>query len=208
MLSLVQAIARQTATREPEDFIGCFAERIRALAAGQDLLIRNEWQGVDVEDLVRAQLAYFADLIGTRIVVDGPRLRLKPASAQAIGLALHELATNAGKYGALSTDSGRVHIFWQTDGDALTMSWTERDGPPVSAPERRGFGTTVIETMANHSLDGAVDLDYAPSGLSWRLTCPAANALERRHSRPASPPFSCTQVGLGERYRLSDAASN
>jgi PAS domain S-box-containing protein len=185
MLSLVQAIARQTATREPEDFIGCFAERIRALAAGQDLLIRNEWQGVDVEDLVRAQLAHFADLIGTRIVVDGPRLRLKPASAQAIGLALHELATNAGKYGALSTDSGRVHIFWQTDGDALTMSWTERDGPPVSAPERRGFGTTVIETMANHSLDGAVDLDYAPSGLSWRLTCPAANALERRHSRPA-----------------------
>jgi two-component sensor histidine kinase len=60
------------------------------------------------------------------------------------------------------------------------MSWTERDGPPVSAPKRRGFGTTVIETMANHSLDGTVDLDYAPSGVTWRLTCPAANALERR----------------------------
>jgi two-component sensor histidine kinase len=75
-----------------------------------------------------------------------------------------------------------VHIFWRTDGDALTMSWTERDGPPVSAPERRGFGTTVIETMANHSLNGAVDLDYAPLGLSWRLTCPATNALERSHS--------------------------
>jgi two-component sensor histidine kinase len=185
MLSLVQAIARQTTTREPEEFIGCFAERIRALAAGQDLLIRNEWQGVDVEDLVRAQLAHFADLIGTRIVVDGPRLRLKPASAQAIGLALHELATNAGKYGALSMEMGRVDVRWASDGDTFTMSWTERDGPPVSAPGRRGFGTTVIETMANHSLDGAVDLDYAPSGLSWRLTCPAANALERRQSRPA-----------------------
>jgi two-component sensor histidine kinase len=185
MLSLVQAIARQTANREPEDFIGCFAERIRALAAGQDLLIRNEWQGVDVEDLVRAQLAHFAGLIGSRIIVDGPPLRLKPASAQAIGLALHELATNAGKYGALSTDRGCVHIFWRTDSDVLTMSWTERDGPPVYAPQRRGFGTTVIETMANHSLDGAVDLDYAPSGLFWRLTCPSANALERGHSRPA-----------------------
>jgi PAS domain S-box-containing protein len=185
MLSVVQAIARQTATREPEDFIGCFAERIQALAAGQDLLIRNEWQGVDVEDLVRTQLAHFAGLIGTRIVVDGSRLRLKPASAQAIGLALHELATNAGKYGALSMDMGRVDVRWGSDGDTFTMSWTERDGPPVSAPERRGFGTTVIEKMANHSLDGAVDLDYAPSGLSWRLTCPAANALERRHSRPA-----------------------
>jgi PAS domain S-box-containing protein len=183
MLSLVQAIARQTAAREPEDFIGCFAERIQALAASQDLLIRNEWQGVDVEDLVRAQLAHFVDLIGSRIVVDGLPLRLKPTSAQAIGLALHELATNAGKYGALSTDKGRVNVCWGAADGTLTMSWTERDGPRVSAPKWRGFGTTVIETMANHTLDGTVDLDYAPSGVTWRLTCPAANALERRESR-------------------------
>jgi PAS domain S-box-containing protein len=185
MLSLVQAIARQTAARESEDFIGCFAERIQALAASQDLLIRNEWQGVDVEDLVRAQLAHFADLIGSRIFVDGPQLRLKPASAQAIGLALHELATNAGKYGALSTDKGHVEVCWEIESDTLTMNWLERDGPPVSPPERRGFGTTVIETMATHSLDGAVDLDYAPSGVTWRLACPAANALERRGSTAA-----------------------
>jgi PAS domain S-box-containing protein len=178
MLSLVQAIARQTAAREPEDFIGCFAQRIQALAASQDLLIRNEWQGVDVEDLVRAQLAHFADLIGSRIVVDGPPLRLKPTSAQAIGLALHELSTNAGKYGALSTDKGRVDVCWGAADGTLIISWTERDGPPVSAPKRRGFGSTVIETMANHSLDGTVDFDYAPSGVTWRLTCPAANALE------------------------------
>jgi two-component sensor histidine kinase len=134
---------------------------------------------------VRAQLAHFADLIGSRIVVDGPRLRLKPASAQAIGLALHELATNAGKYGALSMDKGHVDICWEIESDVLIMSWTERDGPPVSKPKQRGFGTTVIETMANHSLDGAVDLDYAPSGVTWRLACPAANALERREIRPA-----------------------
>jgi PAS domain S-box-containing protein len=183
MLSLVQAIARQTATRQPDDFIGCFAERIQALAANQDLLIRNDWQGVDVEDLVRAQLAHFVDLIGSRIVVDGPQLRLKPASAQAIGLALHELATNAGKYGALSTDKGRVDVCWGTADGTLIMSWSERDGPPVAAPKRRGFGTTVIETMATHSLDGAVDLDYSPSGLTWHLACPATNALERGEGR-------------------------
>jgi two-component sensor histidine kinase len=101
-----------------------------------------------------------------------------PASAQAIGLALHELATNAGKYGALSTDKGRIAIRWGTDGDDLIMSWTERGGPPVSAPKQGGFGTVVTKAMAESSVDGAVDLDYAPSGLTWRLTCPAANALE------------------------------
>jgi PAS domain S-box-containing protein len=178
MLSLVHAIARQTAAREPEDFIERFTERIQALAANQDLLVRNEWQGIDVEDLVHAQLAHFADLAGSRIAVHGAKLRLKASTAQTIGLALHELATNAGKYGALSTDKGRVDICWGTDGDTLTMSWTEHEGPPVSAPKRCGFGTTVMETMAERGVDGKVDLDYAPSGLTWRLTCPTANALE------------------------------
>jgi two-component sensor histidine kinase len=180
MLSVVDSIAHQTATRSPEDFIERFSERIQALSANQDLLVRNEWNGVEIADLARAQLAHFADLIGSRIVVRGPRLRLKAASAQAIGLALHELATNAGKYGALSTDAGRVEVRWASDGDTLAMSWTERDGPPVSAPKRRGFGTIVMEMMAERSVDGKVDLDYASSGLIWRLTCPAANALEPR----------------------------
>jgi PAS domain S-box-containing protein len=178
MLSVVDAIAHQTATKSPEDFVERFSERIQALSANQDLLIRNEWNGVEIEDLARAQLAHFADLIGSRIAVRGPKLRLKAASAQAIGLALHELATNAGKYGALSTDTGRVDVCWGIDGDTFTMSWIEREGPPVSAPKRRGFGSVVMEAMVARSVGGAVDLDYAPSGLTWRLTCPAANALE------------------------------
>ena len=178
MLSLVQAIARQTAAREPEDFIGRFTERIQALAANQDLLIRNEWQGVDVEDLTRAQLAHFADLVGSRIAVGGPKLRLNATAAQAIGLTLHELATNAGKYGALSVDAGHVDVDWRVDGDIFAMSWTEWSGPPVSPPERRGFGSTVIASITKRTVDGEVELDYAPSGLVWRLTCPAANALE------------------------------
>jgi PAS domain S-box-containing protein len=177
MLTVVDAIAHQTATARPEDFIERFSERIKALAANQDLLIRNEWQGVEIADLVRGQLAPFASLIG-RIAVHGPKLRLKPAAAQAIGLALHELATNAAKYGALSTDKGRVDLTWRIVGDACTMSWIECGGPLVSAPKQRGFGTTVMQAMAERSVDGVVDLDYAPSGATWRLTCPAANVLE------------------------------
>jgi PAS domain S-box-containing protein len=181
MLSVVDSIAHQTAARSPEDFVERFSERIQALSANQDLLVRNEWQGVDVEDLVRAQLAHFADLVDSRIGVRGPKLRLNPASAQAIGLALHELATNAGKYGALSTDRGRVDVGWgMTDGGMFMMSWNEREGPLVTAPRRRGFGTTVMEAMSGRSVGGTVDLDYAPSGVAWRLTCPAANVLESR----------------------------
>jgi PAS domain S-box-containing protein len=177
MLSVVDAIARQTAARNPEDFIERFSERLQALSANQDLLIRNEWHGVEIRDLVCAQLAHFADVIGTRIAVHGPRLRLNPASGQAIGLALHELATNSGKYGALSADTGRLDISWASDGDTFTMGWTESGGPAVSAPQRRGFGSIVMKEMVGRSVGGEVDLDYAPSGLSWRLTCPAANAL-------------------------------
>jgi PAS domain S-box-containing protein len=197
MLSVVDAIAHQTATRNPEDFVERFSERIQALSANQDLLVRNEWNGVEIEDLVCAQLALFADLIGFRIAVHGPKLRLKPAAAQAIGLALHELATNAGKYGALSTDTGRVDVRWGTGGDIFSMSWTERDGPPVSVPTRRGFGTIVMEAMAERSVDGRVDLDYAPSGVTWRLTCPAANALEPSEREQNS----------GERENRSDGAT-
>jgi PAS domain S-box-containing protein len=178
MLSVVDAIAHQTATKSPEDFIERFSERIQALSANQDLLVRNEWRGVDAEDLVRAQLAPFAELIGSRIALHDSKVRLNAASAQAIGLALHELVTNAGKYGALSTDKGRVDIGWRTDGGAFTMSWTEREGPPVLTPERRGFGTIVMGQMTERSVNGRVDLEYAPSGVTWRLTCPAANALE------------------------------
>jgi PAS domain S-box-containing protein len=178
MLSVVHAIARQTAAKNSEDFIKRFSERIQALSANHDLLVRNEWNGVEIEDLVRAQLAPFSDLIGSRIAVNGPKLRLKAASAQAVGLVLHELATNAGKYGALSTDEGRVDVRWGIEGNTFSMSWIESDGPPVSAPERRGFGTMVMEAMAEHSVDGAVDLDYAPSGLTWRLTCSVASALD------------------------------
>jgi two-component sensor histidine kinase len=110
--------------------------------------------------------------------VHGPKLHLNAAAAEAVGLALHELATNAGKYGAMSTDDGQVDVGWRLGGDALAMTWTEPGGPPMQAPDHRGFGTIVIESLARQALGGEVRLDYARSGLAWQLTCPAVNALE------------------------------
>jgi two-component sensor histidine kinase/PAS domain-containing protein len=181
MLSVVDAIAHQTARSPqngPDDFIKRFSERIQSLSASQDLLLRTEWKGVEITGLVHAQLAHFADLIGTRISAEGPKLRLKAATAQAIGLALHELATNAGKYGALSTKTGRVEIRWGIGGGDFTLAWSESGGPPVTPPKRRGFGSVVMGVMAERSVGGTVALDYAPAGVTWRLTCPAADALE------------------------------
>jgi two-component sensor histidine kinase len=139
---------------------------------------------------VRAQLAHFGPILDSRIIVHGPDLTMTAAAAQAIGMALHELATNAGKYGALSNDTGHVNIAWGLEradagGERFKMDWSESGGPTVVPPTRRGFGSTIINTMAKSSLGGEVKLDYAPSGLMWQLTCPAANALERKHSRPA-----------------------
>jgi two-component sensor histidine kinase len=106
ILNVVYAIARQTAAKNPEDFVERFSERIQELSANQDLLVRNEWNRVEIEDLVRTRFVPFVDLIGSRIAVQGPKMGLKADSARAIGLALHELATYAGKYGALSTRNG------------------------------------------------------------------------------------------------------
>ncbi len=180
MLSVVLSIARQTAASDTAEFIKHFSARIQALSANQDLLIKSDWRGVDLEDLVRAQLAHFVDLIGTRIAVDGPQVRLAAAAAQSIGIALHELATNAGKYGALSGERGRVEIDWRLNGDEFTIGWAECEGPSVEAPKRHGFGSTVISMVAKASVDGDVELDYAPSGLIWRLKCSADKVLEQR----------------------------
>lgn len=188
LLGLVQAIARQTAATNPKDFLERFTDRVQALSANQDLLVQNSWHGVDIDDLVRAQLSHFADLVGTRIELFGPKLRLTAAAAQAIGLALHELATNAGKYGALSNASGRVDIHWRIEGDRLHMRWAERGGPPVAPPPRKGFGTTVIDTMARLTVAGTVDLSYAPAGLTWQLDCPADRALEPGHAPDRTEP--------------------
>ena len=183
MLALVQAIARQTVAADPQNFIERFGERVRALSASQDLLVKTKWKGVNLADLVRSQLAHFKDAIDTRIELRGPPVFISASAAQTIGMALHELATNAGKYGALSAGEGRVGIAWnleRPDGseDRFVMSWREHGGPPVKAPTVTGFGSTVISRMAKMSLDADVELTYPPEGLRWRLECPAGKILE------------------------------
>jgi two-component sensor histidine kinase len=179
ILSVVQAIAKQTAISTPDEFLIRFSERLQTLAASHDLLVRSRWQGVEICDLIRAQLAHFEELLGSRIKLDGPSFQLLAAPAQTLGMIVHELATNAAKYGALSNDSGQVEVCWDATGDVFTISWTERGGPNVVAPNRRGFGSIVVKTMAESSLDGDVDFDFAPTGLRWRAVCPASSVLDK-----------------------------
>jgi len=183
MLSIVLAIVRQTVAATPEEFKERFMRRIEALATHHDLLVNSQWRSIDLSTLIRAQLAHFEDLFRKRILFDGAQLNLSPAAAQSISMAVHEMATNAIKYGALSGQTGHVEIAWEVEsGDAdecrFTISWIERDGPPIIAPTRLGFGTKVIKDMIELGFDGEVKLDYEPSGLSWRLVCPVTKILE------------------------------
>ena len=183
ILSVVQAIARQTVSTSPEDFVPRFSERVRALAASHDLLVKYQWQGIDISDLLRAQLAPFDGLMNTRIVLEGLPFRVSAKAAQVIGMVLHELATNASKHGALSNQVGRVEIDWHAENAEpegyFSITWIESGGPTVVAGARRGFGSTVIKGMIELSLEGRVDLEFPRSGLIWRLTCPLAKVRDK-----------------------------
>jgi PAS domain S-box-containing protein len=181
LLAVVQAVAYQTAKHgNPATFVARLSDRIAGLAAGQDLLVKNQWQGVDLSDLVEAQLAHFKDLIGTRVLLDGRPARLTAEAAQGIGMALHELATNSAKYGALSNGTGRVNIVWHVTADTkpeFSMSWQEDGGPKVTVPTRKGFGQIVIGRMAEAAVQGVAEITFQERGVSWNLSAPVQNAL-------------------------------
>jgi PAS domain S-box-containing protein len=178
LLAVIQSIARQTARHSGsiESFLDQFAARTQALATSHDLLVQESWYGASLSELVRLQLGHYLDHRAPDITMEGPSIVLKPEAAQGLGLALHELATNAAKHGALSTPSGRVTIEWRrlspTEGYGLELIWTERGGPPVTAPARRGFGSLVIEQNLARSLNADVDLTFAPDGLRCRVRVP------------------------------------
>jgi two-component sensor histidine kinase len=193
VLSVVQAMAHQTQAGLHQEFVSEFEERIRGLSASYDLLVNSQWQNVPLVELVRTQLAHFGDLMNNRIAVRGPDFWVTSAAAQTIGMALHELATNAGKYGALSTDAGHVDIAWRLertadDGHRFTMEWSERGGPTVMAPTRHGFGWTVLCQMTKMLLGADVTLEFAPAGVVWRLACPANRV--RESEEPRQPEFA------------------
>ena len=178
LLAVVQSVAIQTARNQrPDEFLAAFSDRLKSLAVSHDLLVNSNWQAVEIGELVRSQLAHFVDLFSRRIHFNGPSTGLTPGAAQAIGLALHELVTNASKYGALSTPEGTVTIDWSVDRHQtpphFTMRWKESGGPPVKEPDRRGFGHSVLVNMAAYMLEAEVSLEYPPDGILWKMAAPA-----------------------------------
>lgn len=189
MLMLVDAVARQTVSTSSKDFLDRFGQRIRALAASQDLLIQTDRDSADIASLIKTQLLHFADLVGGRIILDGPAVEVAPGAVQTLGMAMHELATNAAKYGALSNAEGRVAISWaiggSAGGESFSMSWTEEKGPRVTAPTRTGFGSRVAKTMVAKALRAKVETDFPETGFVWALRCPlSAIAIETPEEKP------------------------
>jgi len=182
LLAVVQAVARLSASGgDPATFVQRLSERIGAICASHDLLVRSDWHGVQMMELVEVQLANFKDMIGTRLLLDGPPSMLTGAAAQSIGMALHELNTNAAKHGALSNGEGRVRISWQvTDAKEpmFEMCWLEEGGPKVARPDRMGFGHTVLGSMARMAVAGTAEVEFRESGICWRLSAPVATTLQ------------------------------
>lgn len=178
MLSLIQAIARQTALNSPDDFMKRFSERLAALATNQDMLVRGNWKSIDLQELVQGQLAHFSEALESRIALRGPKLSVTASAAESIGMAVHELATNAAKYGALSVDSGRLVVSWEINEQTLAFAWIESDGPPVAPPARFGFGNMVLTRIVERSVGGKATIEYSSGGVTWRLTCPRSNVVE------------------------------
>jgi PAS domain S-box-containing protein len=178
ILALVSALATQTGrfTSDIDTFTSVFEERLKALAKSHDLLIRTQWRGAEMREVLTTELEPHMRPAGAApaVVLDGPPVQLDARTAVGLSLAAHELATNAVKYGALSAPSGTVQVSWrwveEADRRALRLTWTERGGPPVGEPSRQGFGSKLIERLATGDLGGDVAFDYRPEGLTAAFT--------------------------------------
>jgi two-component sensor histidine kinase len=186
LLAVIQAMARQTAHHAGsiDSFLHQFGARLQALAASHDLLVRESWYGASLNELVRSQLSAYIANDGKQITIDGPEVALKPEAAQNLGLALHELAVNAARFGSLSVPSGRVSITWDRNEDsgaqALVLDWREELGPKVKSRRKKGFGSIVIERNLARALDAEVTLDFDPDGLHCHIVIPASQILAAR----------------------------
>jgi two-component sensor histidine kinase len=196
LLSVVQAIATETVRsgEDPVELGERLAQRIASLATLQDIAVAGIRGGVALRELVEAQLKPFVDTAGDRVRIEGEEIRLKPEAANILGMALHELATNATKYGALSVPEGRLSIAWRLDGtDAddghFHFSWRESDGPAVTPPTRRGFGRKLTGRIAAASLKATISLDFPSDGAVWLVDAPAAAVLEHAE-QPMAPGSS------------------
>jgi len=171
VLSIV-ALTRRRATGL-DDFAEGIDARIRALSATHDLLTQSEWGTTPLRSVIEVELAPYAHDRDHEIVLDGPVVELAPNDALSLGLAVHELATNAAKFGALSVAGGRIEVRWKAQGEGLArIEWIESGGPVVTKPLRRGFGTELIEKIVAHELRHPVELDFDASGVRCTLLVP------------------------------------
>jgi PAS domain S-box-containing protein len=174
VLATVQATVHLTQADTPEGLKQAIEGRIQALANVHRLFVKSRWQGAELHSLVREELAAYSQGRETRVQIDGPNVLLEPNAAQAIAVALHELATNAAKYGALSVPDGHIRVEWSDEQNGrLALRWTETGGPPVEPPTRRGFGTRVMENMVRGQLKGELRLDWRAQGLACEIVLPA-----------------------------------
>lgn len=175
ILATVQAIASATgrSSKSFEEFRDDFSSRLISLGRTHSLLTREAWAGADLHDILNSELEPYLGGSSSRVTIEGPHVTVPRDMAVSVGMAVHELTTNAVKYGSLSVPEGRVHVSIATDGaepePRLTMIWTERGGPPVKTPDRRGFGSLLLNRLLASQLGGQVAIDYQPAGIVARL---------------------------------------
>jgi two-component sensor histidine kinase len=187
-LAVVRGMALQTAreSKSIDEFTADFSQRLQGLAESQDVMLRQNWQGAWLEDLVRAHLNLFAAT--PRADISGPPLFIEANAVQNVGYALHELATNASKHGALHTPEGRVSISWHRTNDRVHLEWKETGGHEPAQPDHQGFGYLVLTQLVPQSLQGNATLEFTPQGCRWTLDFSAAHVLTSEpHPSQASP---------------------
>lgn len=197
VLAAVQSLAAQSArkTTSTEGFMAAFAGRLKAMASAHELLTATRWRGASLAHIAAAELGGLAP---GQARWEGPEITLKPRAANAASLALHELATNAVKYGALSTESGRIEVQWSPAPDGgFVIEWSEVGGPPVKAPERRGFGSTLLEQVTGRELGGSVTIDYRAEGLRARISGAAGVMLDKPPADALLPAVEEPQAAVG-----------
>jgi two-component sensor histidine kinase/response regulator RpfG family c-di-GMP phosphodiesterase len=189
MLAVVLSVLRLTKAKTTADFISTVEGRIHALAATHNLLSATRWQGANLRQIVDEEMAPYRADHRERVVAEGPPAMLLPATAQAVALALHELATNAAKYGALSTDTGKLRLTWSIGAEALELEWEETGGPPAKPPSSLGFGLSIVRSSIEAQFRGGVEYDWRPEGLRCRLLIPRAQIVtpEPAPQQPAMP---------------------
>jgi two-component sensor histidine kinase/CheY-like chemotaxis protein len=196
LLAVVQSIVRLSRAPTTQEFVDAVEGRILALSRMHSLLSENRWTKVDLERLVMEELVPFRSGEKGLFTVDGPPLAITPGTAQSVAICVHELLTNALKYGALSTPAGAVSLTWKLHADSFVLNWTESGGPSVQQPSRNGFGVRVI--VANlESLGGSADFDWRPKGLCCQLTIPSSNLSRGDPGKMEdSPAESAIRTGL------------